>query len=79
MSEKESLELYFMPTCPFCRKVLAFVDANGIDLVRHDITADAAAAERLVAVGGKRQVPCLFHDGKPLYESDDIIDYLGSR
>ena len=26
--------------------------------------------------GGKRQVPCLFIDGKPLYESSDIIAWF---
>ena len=34
------------------------------------------AAERLLAVGGKMQVPCLFIDGEPLYESMDIIKWL---
>lgn len=27
-------------------------------------------------MGGKRQVPCLFIDGKPLYESSDIIAWF---
>jgi glutathione S-transferase len=33
-------------------------------------------AEELIKIGGKRQVPCLIIDGKPLYESDDIITWL---
>lgn len=28
------------------------------------------------AKDGKRQVPCLFIDGKPLYESSDIIAWF---
>ena len=32
--------------------------------------------ERLIRDGGKLQVPCLFIDGKPLYESDDIVAWL---
>lgn len=32
--------------------------------------------EDLINRGGKDQVPCLFIDGKPLYESDDIIKYF---
>lgn len=32
--------------------------------------------EDLIKRGGKDQVPCLFIDGKPLYESDDIIKYF---
>jgi len=42
----------------------------------HDITEDDAAAERLVRVGGLDQVPCLFVDGRPLYESDAIVAFL---
>ena len=30
----------------------------------------------LIEHGGKEQVPCLFIDGKPLYESLDIIAWL---
>jgi glutathione S-transferase len=44
-----------------------------------DTRQDAAAAEELVKVGGKQQVPCLFIDGAPLYESGDIVTWLRSR
>jgi glutaredoxin len=44
-----------------------------------DIIEDDGAAERLVEIGGKRQVPCLFVDGKPMYESADIIRFLEQR
>ncbi|MBO4496449.1 MAG: glutathione S-transferase N-terminal domain-containing protein [Clostridiales bacterium] len=30
----------------------------------------------LLRVGGIDQVPCLFIDGKALYESDDIVQWL---
>ena len=69
-------ELYIMPTCPYCHKVLNYLSKRGIELPMRDITSDADAERTLVAVGGKRQVPCLFIDGAPLYESDDIIAYL---
>jgi glutathione S-transferase len=32
----------------------------------------------LIKIGGKKQIPCLVIEGKALYESDDIIAYLGS-
>ena len=69
-------ELYIMPTCPYCHKVLNYLSKRGIELPMRDVTSDADAERTLVAVGGKRQVPCLFIDGAPLYESDDIIAYL---
>ncbi|MDR2716000.1 MAG: glutathione S-transferase N-terminal domain-containing protein, partial [Coriobacteriaceae bacterium] len=31
----------------------------------------------LIKIGGKKQIPCLVIEGKALYESDDIIAYLG--
>lgn len=71
-----NLELFFKPSCPYCHKVLSFMDANNIKLPLHDIEADEASRERLINEGGKRQVPCLFIDGTALYESNDIIEYL---
>lgn len=70
-------ELYFMPTCPYCRKVLLYMNQHGIELPLRDITAEPEARTTLERVGGKVQVPCLFIDGAPMYESDDIIAYLG--
>lgn len=69
-------ELFYMPSCPFCQKVLRFMEGRGIELPLRNITAEPAAREELARVGGKVQVPCLFIDGAPLYESDDIIAYL---
>ena len=69
-------ELYIMSTCPYCRKVLLFMKQQGIELPLRDITAEPEARDTLERIGGKVQVPCLFIDGAPLYESDDIIAYL---
>ncbi len=33
-------------------------------------------ARVLVSIGGKRQVPCLFIEEKPLNESMDVIQWL---
>lgn len=72
------LELFYRPTCPFCQKVMRYMTAAGIEdaVTLRDIATDAEAAATLVAVGGKRQVPCLFIDGAPLYESDDIVAWM---
>lgn len=65
--------LFIKETCPYCQKVLGYLNQAGIEVPVRDIVADPDAREELVRVGGKQQVPCLFIDGKPLYESDDII------
>ena len=71
------LELYKYDTCPYCQRVMSYIASSGrTDIVYQDIHRSAEAAETLVEVGGKRQVPCLFIDGQPLYESLDIIRWL---
>lgn len=76
MSANRELELYMKSTCPYCIKVINFTEDNSIAIPLRDIEADEDAAKTLISVGGKRQVPCLFIDGQPLYESDDIIAWL---
>ena len=70
------LVLFIRHTCPYCVRVLDYMDEAGIKLPLRDLNSDAGATSTLLEVGGKVQVPCLFIDGKPLYESLDIIDWL---
>ena len=71
------LELYMFDTCPFCRRVLNYLDESGRTAVElHNIHKSEADRQRLIEVGGVEQVPCLFIDGVPMYESLDIIDWL---
>jgi glutaredoxin len=57
------LELFMFDTCPFCRRVLLYLEESGrTDVELHDIHKSQADRERLIAVGGKEQVPCLFID-----------------
>ena len=72
-----TLELFKKDSCPYCQRVMRFISSSGrTDIVYRDIVQSDEAAEKLVSIGGKRQVPCLFIDGKPLYESADIIAWL---
>lgn len=71
------LELYMFDTCPFCRRVLNYLDEScRTDVELHNIHKNEADRQRLIEVGGVEQVPCLFVDGVPMYESLDIIDWL---
>lgn len=73
----KELKLYYKDVCPFCKKVFRYMDKNnieGVDLI--DIKANKKNQQELVEVGGMDQVPMLLIDGKPLYESDDIIQWF---
>ena len=52
------------------------IEQMHLDIEMHDTSKDHNDRETLLKVGGKGQVPCLFIDGRPMYESSHIIDYL---
>lgn len=71
------LTLYYRPTCPFSKKVLAAAKELGVGLEVRDI-GEAPHLEELLRRGGKKQVPYLVdraHETE-MYESEDIIAYL---
>ena len=74
----EDLSLYYSPSCPYSLKVLKFLESKGI-VIDLRSTMDPANLRTLLDVGKKNQVPCLFIEGKPLYESNEIINYLADR
>jgi len=75
MISPDSLTLYIKPTCPYCVKVTKFMDQNDVTIKTKDVS-DPIIRDELIAIGGKKQVPCLVHDQTALYESDDIIMWI---
>ena len=71
--------LFYKPTCGFCRKVTHYMETNGIDIELKNVNESSAIRDELIAIAGKTQVPCLVIDGKPLHESNDIIEWLASN
>ena len=72
----KELTLYYFDSCPFCIKVIQFLDKHQIQLKMKNTIRDATAKSELLEIGGKTQVPCLVINGKAMYESDDIIQWL---
>ena len=70
------LTLYYFPSCPYCRLVLDCLGRLDLEIPMRDIRSEPGARDDLLQIGGKGQVPCLVIDGKPLYESDDIVRWL---
>jgi glutathione S-transferase len=54
------------------------MEQNGIVIELKD-TTEPENLRTLLEVGKMNQVPCLFIEGKALYESNDIIAYLAER
>jgi len=74
--DTSNLELYVKPGCPYCTKVLRFMNERKIVIPLHDITDGSGNRDDLLRIGGKIQVPCLIINGAALYESSDIVAYL---
>ena len=71
------LELFKFDACPFCARVSQQIERQKIEGIRlRDTRLEPGAAEDLIRRGGKLQVPCLFVDGAPMYESLDITAWL---
>lgn len=73
----QNLKLFTSTYCPYCERVKAFMEEKGITGVEIiNIDTDPESRDYLIEKGGKKQVPCLFIDEEPMYESQDIINYL---
>lgn len=72
-------KLFVGTACPHCRKVENFMGENNIEIQIVNINENRDAMKELIKKGGKRQVPCLFHDGEYMYESNDIIEFLKNK
>ena len=70
------LDLFILETCPYCKKVMTYMDENKISYRKIDIS-DREKEATLIKLGGKRQVPFLVDNDRnvQMYESLDIIEY----
>ncbi len=80
--EAKKFTLYEFKTCPFCIKVRRFMKKQKLPIATRDIRNNSMWEKELIDQGGKRRVPCLKiqldqSNTEWLYESDDIIAYLG--
>lgn len=70
------LILYKFDSCPWCRIVQKVVEQNEVQIEYRDTRKDNDARDQLRKLTGKTQVPCLFIDGTPFFESRDIKRWL---
>lgn len=71
-----ALLLYKYDSCPYCQRVARGIAALGLKVPVRDTLTEPGAREDLLSKTGRTQVPCLFIDGQPLFESADILAWL---
>ncbi len=78
---EDRLALYYLPTCPYCIRVMRVIDQLGLDIELRNILASKRHRDDLLAARGRTTVPVL-RISEPagterwMPESLDIIDYL---
>lgn len=73
------LELFYFPSCPFCQIVLEVIEELDLQVELSNIMSEKSKADQLIKDTGRRTVPCLYIDQKPMHESADIIRWLKSN
>ena len=78
---KQSLELFYFPQCPFCALVLDTIEDLGIEdkITLLNIRENESYFKRLLEDTKRTTVPCLYIDNKPMFESNDIVNWLRSN
>ena len=74
-----NLELYELPGCPYCAKVIDKLDELGLEYESHEVPRSHSDRTEVEEVSGQTGVPVLVDpdngvEGMP--ESDDIVAYL---
>ncbi len=71
------INVYYLTTCPYCKKVIDFLEEKNIEHKLLDINEEENF-NKLLKIGKKRQVPFIVdtNTGIVMYESNDIIKYL---
>ncbi len=77
----EPLILYNMEGSPYCRKVREALSAFDLEHLVRNLPKGSPKRAELARRGGKVQVPFLVdpNTGTEMYESDDIVAYLGRQ
>ena len=78
MAEKK-VRVFSTPTCPWCKKVKQFLDANGIQYQDLNVAEDKAARDEMVNTTHQMAVPTTFIDGEYIigYNEKALKEKLG--
>lgn len=75
------LELYYYQQCPFCHMTLVKIKELGLEEsieFKNTLEGPQFRKEHMER-SGRTTVPCLYIDGEPMFESQDIMNWLESN
>ena len=66
------IEVYSTGNCPWCVRAKSLLRAKGLDFEEIDISTDQARAMEMIERSGRRTVPQIFIDDKPIGGFDEL-------
>jgi glutaredoxin len=76
MPESPNLALYYFDECPYCQLVLESIEQLNLKVEMRNTRSSQEHYQTLIKDTGRRTVPCLYIDGKPMHESREIVAWL---
>ncbi|MBS0394272.1 MAG: glutaredoxin 3 [Proteobacteria bacterium] len=64
--------MYATGWCPYCARARALLERKGVSWTEIDVEAEPARRAEMIARSGRRTVPQIFIDGRPVGGSDDL-------
>ena len=74
--QDRSLVMYSSRSCGYCGRVKRHLEKLGLVVTTRELQGGPSVREELIEKTGRGQVPCLFIDDQPLFESADIMEWL---
>ncbi len=77
--KKPEVIIYSTPTCPYCARVKAFLESEGIAYKDYNVVQDAKAKQEMIEKSGQMGVPVLEIKGKIIvgFDQEAIQEALG--
>ena len=75
-----TVTVYSTKNCPYCRMAKAFLEKQGVAYTAVDVGADAAAAQKMIALSGQRGVPVITVDDEVIigFDSQRLNELFGT-
>lgn len=75
----EKIELYYLPGCPYCKKVEDKLEDMELDYIKHEVPSSHSERDKVEDLSGQTSVPVINdenNDVEGMNESSDIVEYL---
>jgi glutaredoxin 3 len=64
--------MYATGWCPYCSRARRLLEHKGVEWTEIDVEAEPERRAEMIELSGRRTVPQIFIDGRPIGGSDDL-------